>query len=82
MVKQCGGTRTIRKFGNLFFLKMGIYGNVGYQMWNHDMQWNLKPNLEGWMSGCVVPRPSFKETLVVSDHFWDFDRLVEDKAPR
>jgi hypothetical protein len=30
----------------------------------------------------VGPRPSFEETLVVFDHFWDFDRLVEDGAPR
>jgi hypothetical protein len=30
----------------------------------------------------VGPRPSFLETLVVFDHFWDFDKLVEDGAPR
>ena len=30
----------------------------------------------------VGPRPSFEETLVVFDHFWDFDRLVEDGVPR
>jgi hypothetical protein len=32
--------------------------------------------------GLVGPQPSFEETLVVFDHFWDFDRLVEDRAPR
>jgi hypothetical protein len=31
---------------------------------------------------CVGPRPSFGRTLVMFDHFWDFDRLVEDEAPR
>jgi hypothetical protein len=30
----------------------------------------------------VGPRPSFERTLVMFDHFWDFDRLVEDGAPR
>jgi hypothetical protein len=30
----------------------------------------------------VGPQPSFEEMLVVFDHFWDFDRLVEDGAPR
>jgi hypothetical protein len=30
----------------------------------------------------VGPRPSFEETLVGFDHFLDFDRLVEDGAPR
>jgi hypothetical protein len=30
---------------------------------------------------CVVPQPSFEETLVIFDHFWDFDRLVKDEAP-
>jgi hypothetical protein len=28
----------------------------------------------------VGPRPSLKETLVVFDHFWEFDRLVKDGA--
>ena len=32
--------------------------------------------------GVVGPRPSFEETLVMFDHFLDFDRLVEDGAPR
>jgi hypothetical protein len=32
--------------------------------------------------GHVFPRLSFEETLVMFDHFWDFDRMVEDKAPR
>ena len=31
---------------------------------------------------CVVPQPIFEETLVVFDHFWDFERLVKDGAPR
>jgi hypothetical protein len=30
----------------------------------------------------VGPRLIFEETLVVFDHFWDFDNLVEDGAPR
>jgi hypothetical protein len=30
----------------------------------------------------VGPWPSFEETLVVFDHFWDFDRLFEDGALR
>jgi hypothetical protein len=32
--------------------------------------------------GLVGPRPSFEETLVMFDHFWDFDRLVEYGTPR
>ena len=32
--------------------------------------------------GPVGPRPSFVETVVVFNHFGDFDRLVEDRAPR
>jgi hypothetical protein len=30
----------------------------------------------------VVPQPSFEETLVMFDHFLDFDWLVEDGVPR
>jgi hypothetical protein len=32
--------------------------------------------------GHVGPQPSFERTLVMFDHFWDFDRLFEDGAPR
>jgi hypothetical protein len=30
----------------------------------------------------VGPQPIFEETLVVFDHFWEFDKLVEDGVPR
>ena len=30
----------------------------------------------------VGPWLGFEETLVMFDHFWDFDRLVEDETPR
>ena len=36
------------------------------------------------ISMCMIvgPWPIFEETLVVFDHFWHFDRLVEDGVPR
>jgi hypothetical protein len=30
----------------------------------------------------VGPLPTFEETLVMFDHFWDFDRMAKDGAPR
>jgi hypothetical protein len=32
--------------------------------------------------GVYYPLTKFLITLIVFDHFWDFDKLVEDGAPR
>jgi hypothetical protein len=32
--------------------------------------------------GACWPSTKFWRTLVVFNHFWDFDRMVEDRAPR
>jgi hypothetical protein len=42
----------------------------------------LSGRVTGECWGPIGPQPSFEETLVMFDHFWDFDRLVEDGAPR
>jgi hypothetical protein len=51
--------------------------------WSRRLHHGFLSSLLGSNQGRGVgPRPSFVETLVVFDHFWDFDRLVEDGAPR
>jgi hypothetical protein len=46
-----------------------------------EINTNFGQTISNAMQG-FGPRPSFVETLVMFDHFWDFDRLVEDGAPR
>jgi hypothetical protein len=42
----------------------------------------LDLSIHDMINRCVGPRPRFEEALVVFDHFWDFDRLVEDEEHR
>jgi hypothetical protein len=55
---------------------------VGRGQNNGRVDTELLEDLEENIERFVGPRPSFERTLVVFDHFWDFDRLVEDGAPR
>jgi hypothetical protein len=53
------------------------------EYWGEDYQEKVGWNDHGdHMKEIPWPSTKFWRTLVMFDHFWDFDRLVEDGAPR